>query len=216
MLTASGLGMPEIAHKAPIEKVAPVGKALPPVKVPPMVMGSPQPPPRNYASSIAETTLLQPLGNRDLRTMSSQEALPSGTYLGPAPIGIPSKPPPPVLLGNHSIVVPPTPPPVGRQPPPAPPRRESIAKGSAPRGGEIATSIPVYQTIAHLRENAERADGSRRPEQLVATPPGMAALCAVVGSARSSISKMGACLPYDNVHMIRGIFIRGLDFQLSD
>jgi RNA recognition motif-containing protein len=44
----------------------------------------------------------------------------------------------------------------------------------------------------------------------------MAAICEVVGSIRSSISKIGACLPYDNVHLIRGIYVRGLDFQLSE
>ena len=74
----------------------------------------------------------------------------------------------------------------------------------------------MYQTIAHLRESAVRADGSRRPEQLLGTPPGMAPVAEVIGSIRSTISGIGAVLPYDNVHMIRGIYIRGLDFQITE
>jgi hypothetical protein len=44
----------------------------------------------------------------------------------------------------------------------------------------------------------------------------MAPVAEVIGSIRSTISGIGAALPYDNVHMIRGIYIRGLDFQITD
>ena len=75
---------------------------------------------------------------------------------------------------------------------------------------------PVYQTIAYLRESAVRADGHRRPEQPMVAPPGMAPVVEVVGSVRSTISGIGAVLPRDSVNLIRGIYIRGLDFKLTE
>jgi len=204
-LTASEVGMPAHRESAPRERAIPV-------KAPPTTSSRPQP--GNYAASSAETTELPvglPLGIRDLRTVG-QHAMPMGIYSGPAPV-VP-KPPPPVLMGNPSLVVPPTPVPEGRQPPSSS-RRESSAHGTASRG-ESSGNPPVYQTIAHLRENAVRADGSRRPEQLLGTPPGLAPVIEVIGSVRSSISGIGAVLPHDNVHIIRGIYIRGLDFQITE
>ena len=75
---------------------------------------------------------------------------------------------------------------------------------------------PVYQSIAYLRKRAVRADGYRRPEQLIASPSGMAPVVEVIGSIRSIISGIGAVLPRDNVNLIQGIYIRGLDFQLTE
>ena len=204
-LTASELGMPTHRESAPREREIPW-------KAPPTTASRPQP--GNYAASSAETTELPvglPLGIRDLRAVG-QHAMSMGIYSGPAPVA--PKPPPPILLGNPSLAVPPKPAPEGRQPP-STSRRESSSQGAASRG-EAAGNPPVYQTIAHLRESAVRADGSRRPEQLQATPPGMAPVVEVIGSVRSTISGIGAVLPHDNVNMIRGIYIRGLDFQLTE
>ena len=201
-LTASELGMP--THRESQREI--------PWKAPPTKSSRPQP--GNYATSIAETTELpagMPLGIRNLREVG-QYAMPMGIYSGPAPT-VP-KPPPPVLMGNPSLVVPPKPVPEGRQPPSAS-RRESSSHGTASRG-EATGNPPVYQTIAHLRENAVRADGSRRPEQMVATPSGMAPVVEVIGSVRSTISGIGAVLPHDNVNLIRGVYIQGLDYQITE
>ena len=48
------------------------------------------------------------------------------------------------------------------------------------------------------------------------SPSGMAPVVEVIGSIRSIISGIGAVLPSDNVNPIRGIYIRGLDFKLTE
>ena len=47
-------------------------------------------------------------------------------------------------------------------------------------------------------------------------PAGMAPLREVVGSLRSVTTGRGAALPYDGVHMIKGVYIAGLDRNLGE
>ena len=134
--------------------------------------------------SLAETTILRtPKGIHDLRAIPIKE-LPTGNYIMTLPQSVIPKPKPPELMGNLAEVVPSSPPHEGSQSPSTPHNRESQVGSSEGMAGEPLTL--VYQTIAHLRENAIRADGSRRPRQLDSAPPGMAALREAVGSISST------------------------------